>query len=65
MPDVGKWLVNYDNGLKFGVIDLRCPRCDGCVVCPKVDIPNFCGKCGMFMKEMSEKLDRRKEGEAE
>lgn len=64
MADVGKWIVNYDNGLRFGCIDLRCPNCDQCVVSPKVDIPNFCGNCGMFMKEMSEKLDRR-ESEAE
>lgn len=45
-----KWIVNYDNGVKFGTIDLKCPRCGHCVICPKVDVPNFCGKCGLKLE---------------
>ena len=45
-----KWIVNYDNGVKLGTIDLKCPKCGYCVICPKVDVPNFCGKCGVKLE---------------
>lgn len=45
-----KWIVNFDNGVKFGTIDLKCPKCGHCVICPKVDVPNFCGKCGLKLE---------------
>lgn len=45
-----KWIVNYDNGVKFGTIDLKCPKCGHCVICPKVDVPSFCGKCGLKLE---------------
>ena len=44
--NTGKWIVNYDNGLPFGTIDITCPECLGGVICPKVDIPRWCGRCG-------------------
>ena len=49
--ETGKWIVNYDNGLPFGTIDIRCPNCLGGVICPKVDIPKWCGKCGEKLVE--------------
>ena len=53
--ETGKWIVNYDNGLPFGVIDIRCPNCLGGVVCCKVDIPKWCGQCGEKLVEEGEK----------
>ena len=52
--ETGKWIVNYDNGLPFGTIDIRCPNCLGGVICPKVDIPKWCGKCGTKLVEEGE-----------
>ena len=48
--ETGNWVVGYDNGVRFGSINLTCPVCRHGVLCPKVSIPRKCAWCGKVLK---------------